>query len=122
MKFYRCQICGNIITVIDGDIKRIRCCGKEMEELVANSVDASLEKHVPVVEKNGDNIKVTVGSTIHPMEEEHYIEWIAIVKDNAISLKKLAPNMEPIVELPYLKESTIYAYCNIHGLWKTNLD
>lgn len=122
MKFYRCPICGNIITVINGDIKRIRCCGKEMEELVANSVDAAVEKHVPVIEKNGGNIKISVGSTIHPMEEKHYIEWIAIVKDNQICLKKLEPNMDPIVELPYLNNSTVYAYCNIHGLWKTNLD
>ena len=121
MKFYRCPICGNIITVINGDIKRIRCCGKEMEELVANSIDASVEKHVPVVERNNNTIKVTVGSTIHPMEEEHYIEWIATVKDNEISLKKLTPNMIPVVELPYLKASTVYAYCNIHGLWKKEL-
>lgn len=122
MKFYRCPICGNIITVIKGDIKRIRCCGKEMEELVANSVDAAVEKHVPVIEKNGNNIKVTVGSTIHPMEEKHYIEWIAIVKDNEINLKKLEPNMDPIVELPYINNSTVYAYCNIHGLWENKLD
>ena len=78
--------------------------------------------HVPVIEKNGNNIKVTVGSTIHPMEEKHYIEWIAIVKDSEINLKKLEPNMEPIVELPYINNSIVYAYCNIHGLCGNKLD
>ena len=93
-------------------------CKKEAED---SAVKENTSTSKPV-EKNDNTIKVTVGSTIHPMEEKHYIEWIAIVKDNEISLKKLKPNMEPIVELPYINNSTVYAYCNLHGLWKTNLD
>lgn len=117
MKFYKCPICGNIITVIEGDINKVRCCGKEMEELKANTIDAATEKHVPIYEKNGDNIIVKVGEVEHPMIEEHYIMFIAQVVDNKISIIKLNPKDKPEAIFKYIKNSKIYEYCNLHGLW-----
>lgn len=120
--FYKCPICGNIIGLIDGDIKHMRCCGKEMELLVANSQDAATEKHVPVYEKDGDEIIVRVGEVEHPMVEDHYIMWIAQVSDNKTARIRLHPNQKPEVRFKYIPESTIYAYCNKHGLWKTEVE
>ncbi len=120
--FYKCPICGNIIGLIDGDIKHMRCCGKEMELLVANSQDAATEKHVPVYEKDGDEIIVRVGEVEHPMVEDHYIMWIAQVSDNKTTRIRLHPNQKPEVRFKYIPESTIYAYCNKHGLWKTEVE
>ena len=121
MNFYRCNICGNVIEVIEGNNKNIKCCGKEMELLIANSVDASLEKHVPSYKIIGDKIEVTIGETIHPMELDHYIMWIALVKDNKIIRYNLKPNDKPKVIFPLEKESIICAYCNKHGLWKKEI-
>ena len=120
--FYKCPICGNIIGLIDGDISHIRCCGKEMELLVANSQDAATEKHVPVYEKDGDEIIVRVGEVEHPMVEDHYIMWIVQVSDNQTTRIRLHPNQKPEVRFKYIPESTIYAYCNKHGLWKTEVE
>ena len=120
--FYKCPICGNIIGLIDGDISHIRCCGKEMELLVANSQDAATEKHVPVYEKDGDEIIVRVGEVEHPMVEDHYIMLIAQVSDNQTTRIRLHPNQKPEVRFKYIPESTIYAYCNKHGLWKTEVE
>ena len=120
--FYKCPICGNIIGLIDGDINHMRCCGKEMELLVANSQDAATEKHVPVYEKDGDEIIVRVGEVEHPMVEDHYIMLIAQVSDNQTTRIRLHPNQKPEVRFKYIPESTIYAYCNKHGLWKTEVE
>ena len=119
--FYKCEICGNIIGLIDGDINHIRCCGKEMELLVANSQDAATEKHVPVYEKDGNEIIVRVGEVEHPMVEEHYIMWIAQVSDNTTTRIRLYPEQATTVRFKYIPNSTIYAYCNKHGLWKTEV-
>ena len=100
----------------------MRCCGKEMELLVANSQDAATEKHVPVYEKDGDEIIVRVGEVEHPMVEDHYIMWIAQVSDNQTTRIRLHPNQKPEVRFKYIPESTIYAYCNKHGLWKTEVE
>ena len=118
VNYFKCTVCGNIIEVIDGDIDRIKCCGKELELLVANTVDASLEKHVPVYEIDNNEIVVRVGDIIHPMEEKHYIMWISLVTNDRIIRLELHPGDEPIVRFPYVKDSIIYEYCNIHGLWK----
>ena len=120
--FYRCPICGNIIGLIDGDIKHMRCCGQEMELMEANSQDAATEKHVPVYEKVGDEVVVRVGEVEHPMEDDHYIMWIAQVSDNETTRIRLHPNQKPEVRFKYIPESTIYAYCNKHGLWKTEVE
>lgn len=122
INFYKCLICGNIIEVIDGDINNITCCSKPMEKLIANSVDASFEKHVPSYEKVEDEIVVKVGEVEHPMEKDHYIMWIALVSDNRITRVKLYPEQETTTRLPYIPNSTIYAYCNKHGLWKKDVE
>ena len=119
VRFYKCPICGNVIGLIDGDIEHMRCCGAELELLVANTVDASVEKHVPVYEKVEDEIVVKVGLVDHPMEKAHYIMWIAQVTDNRTTRVKLYPEQGTETRFPYIKGSTIYAYCNLHGIWKT---
>lgn len=118
--FYYCPICGRIVMGIEGD-NPIMCCGKMMDLLVANNRDASLEKHVPVYEVTNDNILVTVGEIEHPMLEEHYIGWVALVGKTEVMIKRLSPGDKAIVKFPLINEGTIYAYCNIHGLWKKEL-
>lgn len=114
-------MCGNVIEVIFGDVKRVRCCNQEMELLVANTIDASLEKHVPVYEIDNNEIIVKVGDIIHPMEEKHYIMWISLVSDDKVIRVTLNPGDEPIVRFPYIEGAIIYEYCNLHGLWKNTL-
>ena len=87
-------------------------------EIKANTIDAALEKHIPVYEIKNNEISVTVGSIEHPMTSNHYIMWIALVKDEKIILKELSPNDKPTAIFEYEKGSEIYAYCNLHGLWK----
>ena len=122
VKFYRCPICGNVIELIDGDSKRITCCGKNMELLVANTVDAAVEKHVPVYKKDGEKLIVSVGEVIHPMEEKHYIMWLAMVYDNKVIRVNLLPNEAPEAVFNYVENAEIYAYCNLHGLWKATVE
>lgn len=118
VKYYKCPVCGNIVQIVDGDIKRVRCCGKEMEELSANTVDAALEKHVPVYEIENDEIVVSVGEVLHPMEEKHYIMFITLVTDDRVIRVDLNHLDTPVVRFPYIKDSIVYEYCNLHGLWK----
>lgn len=119
IKYYKCPICGNVIEVLNGDINRIKCCGREMELLVPGTMDASLEKHVPVYKIEGDEIVVKVGEISHPMEEKHYIMWVSLVTEDKVVRVNLVPGDEPVVRLPYVKDSIIYEYCNLHGLWKS---
>ena len=119
--FYKCPICGNVIGLIDGDIAHMRCCGKEMERLDANSQDAAIEKHIPVYKIDGDELIVSVGEVEHPMEKEHYIMWIALVSDNQTTRIRLYPEQGTTVRFKYIPESTLYAYCNKHGLWKKDV-
>ena len=121
-RFYVCPICGNVIGLIDGDINHISCCGKPMQLLEANTVDASYEKHVPVYEKVEDEIVVRVGEVEHPMEKEHFIMWIAQVTDNQTTRIRLYPEQETTVRFKYIPGATIYAYCNKHGLWATTAE
>ena len=116
--FYKCSVCGNIVELIDGDMKRVTCCGKSMELMEANTVDASVEKHVPVYEKVDNEIIVRVGEVAHPMLDEHYIMWIALVTEDKIIKTYLKSEEEATVKFPYIANSEIYAYCNLHGLWK----
>lgn len=99
------------------------CCGEEMQELKANTTDAAVEKHVPVIKKNGNSVEVKVGSVAHPMEEKHYIEWIALETKNSSQLKMLNPGEEPKAVFALTDGDEIvsaYAYCNLHGLWASN--
>lgn len=122
VNFYRCPICGNVIELIEGDINHMMCCGQKMELMVANTRDAAVEKHVPVYEKVEDEIVVKVGEIDHPMEKDHYIMWVAQVNDNQVSRVTLYPEQGISVRFKYIPNSTIYAYCNKHGLWKVEVE
>lgn len=119
-KFLLCRRCGNLIEMVNDSGVTPICCGTDMNELTPNSVEAATEKHIPVVEIDGNIAKVTVGSTLHPMEEAHYIEWIYLETSNGIKRVKLRPGEEPIANFALLKDESVisaYAYCNLHGLW-----
>ena len=119
-KFYICKHCGNFITFIEASGAPVICCGETMTELEPNTVDAAVEKHVPVVEKDGNKVTVRVGEVDHPMTPEHFINWIALDTGDTLYLKNLTPEDAPKAEfiLSEDKEFTAYAYCNLHGLWK----
>ena len=121
VSFYICRRCGNIIGLIDGDASRIICCGEPMERLTANTTDAATEKHVPVYERVEDEIVVRVGEVEHPMEKDHYIMWIAQVSENRTTRVRLYPEQSTETRFPYIPGSTLYAYCNKHGLWKSEV-
>ena len=115
-KFLRCPICGNLVEVINDSNVPIMCCGKPMEELVANTTDGATEKHVPVVEINNELVTITVGETLHPMTEEHYIMWIHVFTNLKEYHFNLIPGMEP--KVTFTKESNeqityVYVYCNL---------
>lgn len=118
-RFYVCAVCGNVIGLIDGDINHITCCGNQMQLLEANTDnnDISAKKHVPKYEKVEDELVVTVGEVEHPMEKEHFIQWIAQVSDNQTTRIRLYPEQGTTVRFKYIKGATLYAYCNKHGLW-----
>ena len=97
MKFYQCSHCKNIVAYVQDNGPKVSCCGEEMKELVANTTDAAKEKHVPVVEVNGNLVTVSVGSVTHPMEEKHYIQWIALHTEQGNQRKELKPGQEPKV-------------------------
>ena len=121
MKFFVCEHCGNIIAMVKDKGVPVMCCGQKMTELVPNTEDAAQEKHVPVYEVKGNNIEVTIGAVEHPMLEEHYIEWIAIQTDKGNQRKALKPGDAPKAAFALLdgeKLVAVYAYCNLHGLWK----
>jgi superoxide reductase len=116
--FFRCEICGNLVGLIKNGGGKLVCCGQPMLKLEANTVDASKEKHVPVVSKKDGKITVEVGSAAHPMVEAHYIEWIAVVSDEGTERISLFPGDEPTAIFCDKSNAEVYAYCNLHGLWK----
>lgn len=118
VKFYRCEVCGNIVAMVREGGGTLSCCGQEMTLLEANTTDAATEKHVPVVTKEDGKIKVAVGSATHPSLPEHYIQWIALATDDKVQITYLEPGMEPKAEFPEVESGTVYEYCNLHGLWK----
>lgn len=120
-KFYRCEHCGNIIAMVKNTGVPVVCCGEKMKEIVPGTVDASLEKHVPVFEIKNNIVYVTVGAALHPMEEKHFIEWISIQTSAGNQRKVLTPGSEPKAMFAICEGETVeavYAYCNLHGLWK----
>lgn len=119
--FFKCERCGNIVELIFNGGGELVCCGEPMIKLDANTQDASVEKHVPVAERKDGKINVVVGSTEHPMIKEHYIEWIAVVSDNGIERIELTPEDEPKAVFCDRDDVDVYAYCNLHGLWKSSL-
>ena len=119
---YRCEVCGNVVEVVHAGIGELVCCGQPMKKLTENTVDASKEKHVPVVEKTEDGILVKVGSVAHPMEGNHYIEWIEVVANGKVMRAHLKPGMAPEAKFKFTGASfTVREYCNLHGLWKASL-
>ena len=122
-KFAICRHCGNIIEMVHDAKVPVFCCGQKMEVLVPNTVEASGEKHIPVVSVEGSKVIVNVGSVDHPMVAEHFIEWVYVETENGGYRKELHPDSAPHVEfeLGSDKAVAVYAYCNLHGLWKTDL-
>lgn len=121
MKFYRCSHCGQIIAVVKGTGSQIICCGDPMQEIIPGMTDGAVEKHVPVYEIRDGKVIVTVGEAEHPMLPEHYIEWIAIQTENGNQRKALKPGTAPRAEFAVFDDDrviAVYAYCNLHGLWK----
>lgn len=124
MKFYICAHSGNTVTFLRESGVPVICCGERMKELVPGRVDASLEKHVPVVEIKGDRATVKVGAVEHPMIPEHFIEWIVLETGSGFQNKTLNPGEAPhaVFSLaPGEKPVAAYAFCNLHGLWKKEI-
>ena len=116
---YKCEVCGNIVEVLTGGAGALVCCGQNMNLLDEKTADKTTEKHVPVIEKVSEGYKVTVGSTLHPMEEKHYIEWIELNADGRSYKKYLKPGDKPEATFCIdANEVTAREHCNIHGLWK----
>ena len=121
LEVYKCALCGNIVEVLDGGAGELACCGEPMELLGENTVDASKEKHVPMIEKVPGGIKVKVGSIPHPMEANHYIEWVELIADGKAYREFLNPGQPPEALFAVMASNiTVREYCNMHGLWKGN--
>ena len=121
--FYICKHCGSIaMKPVDSGVPLV-CCGEDMSVLEANSTDAATEKHVPVVTVEGDTVHVEVGSVQHPMEEDHYIEWIYLVTEHGVQSKCLKPGEAPVADFALVDDRPleVYEYCNKHGLWKAEV-
>jgi superoxide reductase len=121
MKFYKCAHCGQIIAIVKGTGVPVICCGEPMQEIIPGTTDASVEKHVPVCEVNGNTVCVKVGSVEHPMLPEHYIEWIALKTKSGNQRKALKPGDKPEACFAICdgdEVEAVYAYCNLHSLWK----
>lgn len=116
---YKCELCGNIAAMVHAGAGDLVCCGQPMRLCAENTVDASKEKHIPVIQKTDGGFTVTVGSVLHPMDEKHYIEWIELVADNISHRQFLKPGDAPRAEFTITAAAvSARAYCNLHGLWK----
>ncbi len=120
-KFYICEKCGNLVGAIHESGVPMKCCGQNMTRIEAGVVEASREKHIPVASVEGDKVVVTVGSVAHPMVPEHSIEWVYLQTDKGGQRKCLSVGNEPTVTFALCDEKpvAVYAYCNLHGLWKS---
>ena len=120
LEVYKCSLCGNMVEMVHGGDGELVCCGEPMKKLTENTTDAAKEKHVPVIETIDGGYKVSVGSVLHPMEDEHYIEWIELIADGKAYRQFLNPGDQPIAEFPVDGPNYHRAreFCNKHGLWK----
>jgi superoxide reductase len=118
-QIYKCEKCGNVVEVLHVGEGELVCCGEPMKLFPEKSADKATEKHVPVIEKTAKGWKVTVGSTLHPMLDNHFIEWIELVADGVSHRKFLKPGDQPAAEFS-VSAAQVYAreWCNLHGLWK----
>ena len=124
MKFLKCEGCGKIVELIVPSACPTKCCGEAMTELVPNTTDGAHEKHVPVVTREGNLVHVAVGSVEHPMMDKHWITLIAIETDKGVQHKELTPSDAPKADFALCEGEAlkaVYEYCNLHGLWKTEL-
>ena len=119
-QIYKCNVCGDTVEVINAGAGQPYCCGQPMELLVEKTEDVGKEKHVPVVEKQGNELRVKIGEVPHPMEENHYIQWVEVLCDKGCFKKLLKPGDKP--EAFFNVDCTnfmVRIYCNVHGLWKS---
>ncbi len=125
LQFYRCNGCGNFVIFLTPKTGCTpKCCGDTMTELVANTTDAAQEKHVPAVTVDGKTVTVQVGSVEHPMLEEHYIQFIVLETKQGFQKKELKPGDKPCAQFALTEDDApvaVYEYCNLHGLWKTEI-
>lgn len=122
MKFYRCEVCGKIVALVQETPVPTICCGAPMKELMPGTTDGAHEKHVPVVEIDGNQVTVKVGSVEHPMLEAHYIQWIVLETTKGCQMKRLQPSDKPMSQFLIAEgEQVVKAleYCNLHGLWQS---
>lgn len=118
---YRCEICGNLIIMVENSGMVPYCCGQSMTHLEANTTDGAIEKHVPIISQRGTDVLVSIGSTSHPMINDHYIMWVILLTNKGAYARKLLPGNNSKVHFSISLDEDItgaYAYCNIHGLWK----
>lgn len=123
-KFYICKHCGNIIGLINNAGVPLICCGEKMSELVPNTSDAAQEKHLPVVSIDGNIVTVEIGSVPHPMTEEHYIDWVYLMTSKGGQRKSFKHTDKPSLKFALTDDDEpliAFAYCNLHGLWMTEL-
>jgi len=122
-RFFQCQHCGNLVGLILDEGPALVCCGDSMKELVPNTVEASAEKHIPAVTATADAMAVQVGSVEHPMTQEHHITFIYVETENGGQRKSLAVDAAPKADFAFKddKPAAVYAFCNLHGLWKVDL-
>lgn len=123
LRFFKCEVCGNVVAFIEDHGVPLMCCGRKMQELIPGAVDAATEKHVPVIAVDGNKVKVAVGDVEHPMTEPHYIEWVVLQTEKGNQRKVLKPTDAPVVNFMVTDDDKVvraYAYCNLHGLWKAD--
>lgn len=122
-KFFVCKHCGNLVGFVKNAGVKIICCGEAMAELVPNTVEASQEKHLPVIKVDGNIVTVEIGSAAHPMEEKHWIDWVYILTAKGGQRKCLVPGDAPVVKFALVDDEIVaaFAHCNIHGLWKVEV-
>lgn len=122
-KFYRCEICGQVISVLNDEGIDLVCCGQDMTLLKPNSSDGAGEKHVPAITVDGDKLRADIGSVAHPMTEGHHIEWVYLLQENGGQRRILDPAAAPcaIFDISQGKPVAVFAYCNLHGLWVAEL-
>ncbi len=122
-RFYICEKCGNVVGMIHDTGVPIKCCGTDMKHLAPESCDANHEKHIPVVNYDGERVRVSVGNILHPMTKEHNIPWIYLQTDRGGQRKCLDPEVRPVATFSLIDEKplSVYAYCSNHGIWKTDV-
>ena len=118
LKLYVCRHCGNVVWKIVDKGVPVMCCGQKMEELVPGTTDAAQEKHVPAIRREGDKVTISVGSVTHPMMEEHYINLIAAVSGDTVTVRLPKPGDDPSMTVESKEPVAAYEYCNLHGYWK----